>query len=133
MASLVIWRFLSVVGRGVGCWDSFIPLYARAWVSVFSFAPCMSNSTGMVRSIQSSVSFTAPSFARRSLSLLPSILSCPLTHLKDVGAVHFLKRWATFLKRGAFFIPIHPLSSHVPRCVVSPLITYFESVDISRG
>ncbi len=133
MASHVIWRFLSVVGRAAGCLDSFMPLYARAWVSEFSFAPCVSNSTGIDRSIQSSISFTAPSFARWSLPSLPLILSCPFTHLKVVVAVHFLKRWAAFLKRGVFFISIHPLSSHVPRCVVSPLMTYFELVSISSG
>ena len=93
----------------------------------------MSNSVGMVRSIKSLVSFMAPSFARRSLPSLPSIPSCPLTHLKVVGAVHLLRMWAAFWKSGAFFMPIHPLSSHVPRCVVSPLMAYIESVDISRG
>ncbi len=38
-----------------------------------------------------------------------------------------------FLNRGVFFMPIQPLFSYCPRCVVSPFITYFELVDITNG
>ncbi len=113
--------------------ESFIPLYAIAWVSVFSFAPCMSNSISMSRLIRLTSFFLAPSFARRSLPLLPLFPLCPLTHLKVVGVVWILSRWAAFWKWGAFLIPIQLQFSHVLRCVVRPFITYFESVNISSG
>lgn len=43
------------------------------------------------------------------------------------------RRKAALLKKVVFFIPIQPLFSQSFRCVVSPLITYFESVLITSG
>ena len=67
-----------------------IPLYVRAWDIVFSFAPCMLNSSGMLRSSSSWICFSAPALARLLLSSFPCILLCPLTHVKVVGADHLL-------------------------------------------
>ena len=106
MASRAFCRFPLVVFLVGVFLESFIPLYAIAWVSADSFAPCTSNSIGMARSIGSSLFFLAPSFARRLLPSFPSIPSWPLTHLKVVGAVQVLRRWAAFWKWAAFLIPI---------------------------
>jgi hypothetical protein len=40
---------------------------------------------------------------------------------------------AAFLKMGAFFIPIQPLSSQELRRVVRPSIAYIESETITKG
>ena len=115
MASRVFCKF-SFVDCLIGAFlDSFIPLYVMAWVSVFSFGPYTSNSSGIVRSIGSSSSLFAPSFANSLLPSFPSFPLCPLIHWKVVGAVRSLRRWATFLKRGAFLMPIQPQFSHCPR------------------
>src|SRR5260221_6146867 len=133
IASLVSCRFLVVERLGLIFFLSSIPLYALACVSVASLAPCRSNSTGMSRSRISTWSLFAPCLAKRSLSSFPMVPLCPLTHCRAVLAALFLIKCMAFLKRGAFFIAIHPSFSHVSRCVVSPSITYFESVMIFRG
>ena len=40
---------------------------------------------------------------------------------------------AAFLKNGAFFTPIQPLSSHSLKYFVRPFMVYMESVMIFRG
>ena len=124
----------SIVVHLVGVFlDSFIPLYTIAWVSATSFAPWMSNLMGMLRLMWSSLFFCAPSFTSLSLPSFPLSLLQPLTHLKVVGAVWVLRRCAAFWKSRAFFMPIQPQFSQVPRCVVKPFMMYFESVDILSG
>jgi len=78
MASCVFCRFSFVVCLVGVFLDSFIPLYAMAWVSVFSLGPCTLNSSGIVRLMWSSSSLFAPSFASSSLPLFPSFPSCLL-------------------------------------------------------
>ena len=100
---------------------------------VLSFAPWRSYSIGTSSGKSSGVFFSAPSLANLSLSSLPWFPAWPFTHLKRVGAVRRLRRYAAVLKRSAFFIPIHPLFSQSLRCFVRPSITYLESVIIIRG
>jgi hypothetical protein len=47
--------------------------------------------------------------------------------------VRFFSRYAARLKNSALLIPIHPSSSHCPRCSVSPSMMYLESVSIVSG
>ena len=128
IAILIVSRFLFVAGRGGREHFSLIPLYAVACLSVASLAPCRLYSSGTSRGKGSNSSLFAPSFANLSLSSFPRFPLCPLTHLKDVVAVHFLSRYAARLKSWAFSTPIQPSSSHLLRCVVRPSMTYLESV-----
>lgn len=93
----------------------------------------MSNSGGIARFRWSGSGFCAPSLARASLCSFPLSPLWPLTHLKWVVVVRCFSKCAAFLKKFAFFILIQPASSHQLRCVVSPSMTYFESVTIMCG
>ena len=86
MAIRVSCRFLSVVLLSSCCFRSRIPLYAVACVRVGSFAPQMSNSSGMSRFSGSGYRLFAPCFASASLASLPGFPSCPLTHCMVVFA-----------------------------------------------
>ena len=79
VAGLVYWPLLSSM-----------PLYAITCVMVAKLALCRSNSFGMSRLSLSGVALFVPSLASWSLSSFPSMLLCPLTHWKAVGAEHFL-------------------------------------------
>ena len=112
---------------------SRIPLYAFACVSAASFAPCVSNSTGISRFRGSGSGLLAPCLARRSLSSFLMVPLWPFVHWKIVLADRIRSRCAAFLKRFTFFIPIQPSFSQFSRCVVRPLMMYSESVMIFRG
>ena len=126
-------RFFVVVGHGLAAFCEFIPLYAIAWVMAASLAPCRSNLTGIARSMWSGSGSRAPSLASLSLSSFPSAPLCPFTHWNDVVAVLCFRVATAALKMAAFFTPIHPMSSQFLRCVVRPLMMYFESVIILSG
>jgi hypothetical protein len=51
----------------------------------------------------------------------------------DITEVHLLRRYAAFLKRLAFLMPIHPVFCQFLRYVIRPLMAYLESVFIIRG
>ena len=131
-ASRVSERLVSVVSLFQCVQLPKMPLYARACVSVAILAPCRSNSFGISRSRLSGAGLLAPSLASLSLSSFP-FPSCPLIHWKEVVAMRCFSMCAAFLKKGAFFIPIQPLSSHSLRCFVRPFMAYMESVMIFRG
>jgi len=131
--SLVISRRARVVLLCVRLVLLMISMYANFCDIFVSFAPWMSKLRGTYVSILSGSVRCAPSFASLSALLFPSYLSCPLVHWNVVGAGHLLKWYATALKRVALAIPIQPMSSQFVRCVVSPSMTYFESVMIFRG
>lgn len=61
------------------------------------------------------------------------VCACPLTHLKLVGAARLRSWYAAIWSHSALFTPIHPLSSHAPRCFVRLSITYLESVVMVIG
>ena len=145
-------RFFIVVGLGLAAFCEFIPLSTVAWVMAASLAPCKSNLVGAFKFLWSDSGSLAPSFASLSLPplpldllcplihcrvvsppSLPLDLLCPLIHCKVVVAVLRFRSAAAALKKGAFFIPIHPMSVQSLRCVVTPFITYFESVTIFGG
>jgi hypothetical protein len=115
MASWVSCRFCVVEFLSLVLFFSMIPLYALACMSVDNFAPCRSNSLGISRFSLSASHLLAPCFARRLLSSFPWMPLWPLTHCRVVFAAWYHNRWADFLKKGAFFIPIHPSSSQVCR------------------
>ena len=126
-------RFFLVVLRGTDFLFSRIPLYAVACVREESFAPGTSKSIGIARSRGSGIRLFAPCFARALLPSFPQIPLWPLTHFMVVLADLYLIRWAAFLNRLAFFIPIQPSFSQDSRWVVSPSMTYLESVSILIG
>jgi len=133
---MAIWmscRFFSEVFCGLVCFLSRMPLYTVACVSVGSFAPWMSKSLGISRFRGSGVCLFAPCFASVLLPSLPWTLLCPFTHCRVVLADLYLIRWAAFLNNFAFFMPIYLSFSHDSRWVVSPSITYLESVIILTG
>jgi hypothetical protein len=133
MASLAHWMFSDVVALRYFGFLSCIPLYAIACMSTDNFAPCRLYSAGMLRSMASGNSFSAPSFARQSLSSFPWFPSWPFTHWKVVVADILFRRYAAFLKKSAFLILIQPQSSHSLRNIVRPSIVYFESDIILIG
>ena len=94
-----------------------------ACVNVASFASWRLYSFGISRSRWSSSFFSAPSFAKLSLSSFSLVPLWPFTHWKCVVAVLLFSRYAAFLKRVAFFIPVHPSSSQSLRFIVSPSVT----------
>lgn len=89
-SSFVIWCIASRVSLrlflmeflGSGFFFSSILLYAVACVRVANLAPCILNSGGTSRSNSSGSSLLAPSLARRSLSLFPSVPLWPLIHFR---------------------------------------------------
>lgn len=104
----------------------------RAKVVLF-FAPWTSKLRGTYVSMLSGIVRRTPSSASWSALSFPISPSCPLVHWNVVGAGRRLKWYAMALKRVALAIPIQPVSSQFFRCVVSPSMTYFESVMIFRG
>ena len=95
--------------------------------------PCVWNSIGIVRSTWSGSSFCAPSIARWSACSFPLVPWWPFTHLKLVGAARRLIWYAAASSQVLLLIFVHPLSSQVFRCFVSPSIAYRESDIIVRG
>jgi len=130
IAMQVSCRFSSEVFLTSGCFLSRMPLYAVACVRVNSFAPCILNSLGISRFSGSRFCLFAPCLASVLLFSLPQILLYPLTHCRVILADLCLIRCAAFLKNSAFFMSIHPSFSQFSRWVVSPSITYLESMYI---
>ena len=116
-------------------WGAFshIPQYAITWDIEVSLAPWMSKFVGMLRSSWSSMCLFAPSTASLMLSVWPGVPAFPVAHWKVVIANLHFRRKVAFLNMSALHIPIQPWSSQSCKCLVSPSITYMESVLISSG
>lgn len=100
---------------------------------VSSLIPCRLKLGGINRSMLSGWALRAPSAASLSASSFPLFPVCPLTHVKVVGAERFLSWYAVVCRRDLLLIFVQPWSSHSPRWMVRPFITYFESVIILMG
>jgi len=133
MAVWVSCMFFLVVFLGSDWFCSRISLYTVACVRDGSFAPVMSNSSGISRFKGSGCCLFAPSFASALLPSLPWTPLCPFTHCRVVLADLYLIKCAAFLNSLAFFMPIHPSFSQVSRWVIKPSMTYLESVQILTG
>ena len=112
---------------------SCIPQYAIAWDIEVSLAPWMLKFRGMLWSSWSGTCLFAPSTASLMLSVWPGVPVFPATHWKVVIADLCFRRKVAFLNMSAFHILIQPWSSQSHKCLISPSITYMESVLISSG